>query len=126
MKTRYLVCQHVLMSLQVARWGANVEPIGAWGDVCIEGLAFLEQLWEQIVFERVIFALRNQIQNLWFEHISAGINVSAVGLAGLGFLDEAKHAAVFAGLDNTVHAGILDGSQEDRRGGPSLFVLPNH
>src|SRR5262245_49494488 len=110
------------MRLQVPRGRTDIHPVRALRNVREEWFAFFQETWKQAVLKRIILALGNQVQDFWFEHVSSGVNVSTVGLTRLGFFDEPEHAAVFAGLDNSVHTGIFDGRQENRRGGLSLFV----
>src|ERR1043165_1805094 len=108
MKASYAIRQHVIVRLQVSRWGADVHPVSARWNVREKRFTVFEQLWKQIVFKRIVLASWNQVEHPWLKHVRTGVNVPTVGLARFWLFDKALHASLAVGFHHAVHAGIFD------------------
>src|ERR1044072_7895092 len=117
MKAGYPIRQHVLMGLQITRGRADVEPISSRGNMRKECLALLQQRREEAIFERIVFTLRNQIENAGLEHISPGIDVATRGFVRLRLIKKAKHAIIFVGLNPPKAARVFYRGEHNRGGG---------
>src|ERR1700704_4733722 len=117
MNSRNAIGQQVVMRLQVTRGGSDVHPIGSLRNVRKEGLALFEQTREKTVLERMIFAARNQIEDLRLEHIGAGIDVLARRNVRLWLLQKAPHSAVCFCFDDAVGTWVFDRSKHNRGDG---------
>jgi hypothetical protein len=120
MKASDPIREHVMVRLQVSSGRPDIHPVSAWWNVREKRLTLFQQIGEQVVLERIVLAFRNQVEDLWLEHISAGIDIPAISFAGLRLLDKTLDAAV-ASVSHTVHAGIFDRNQKIDGGRVSLL-----
>src|SRR6266404_1357061 len=107
--------QQIVMSLQVTGRRSDVHPIGSLGNVREERFTLLEQPGKQTILERMIFATRDEIQDLRLEHISAGVDVLARGNFRLWLFQEAADATIVFCFDYAVGARVFNWSQDNGR-----------
>ena len=118
---------HILVSLQVALRSADIEPVIIPGNVGAKILSVFEQIGKQLVFERIIFARRDKIQNPRVENINSGVDriyIYILQLPGARFFEEPDNSVVFSDLDEPVEGRVVDRDQNDGRRRLVLPVLP--
>src|SRR5580765_6914558 len=102
MKPRDAIRQQVVMRLQVSRWCTDVHPVRSRRNVRKESLPFFQKPREQTVFERMVLALRNQIEHARLKHVRASVDVSAVSIFRLWFLEESQHAPIVIRFNDAI------------------------
>src|SRR2546425_11161383 len=106
MNTRHAIRQQIKMRLEIPVRCADIHPVGPLWNVREERLAVFEQLGEQTVLERIVLALRYEVEHPRLQHVSSGVNIVGRDLVRFGLLEETPDAPVGFSFYQAIRAWV--------------------
>ena len=119
-KTADLAAQKIVVRGQIAGGRPDVEPIFVFHYVSEKRQFTSQNFGENIVLERLVRVLRDQVEDRRFENVNACvycIYLERLDLVGLWLFDKSLDFGPFADLNKAVPRRIIDRRQGDGRGG---------